>query len=108
MTAMSREMTRPSRWLLWTVLVLLVIAILFAIPLWSYWRDRQAVRELRPEDRRVLYDHTLQSFRLLCVRHGEPRFSRYCEQQAEFLVLFPECDRECLDLIAASRPAATK
>jgi hypothetical protein len=58
---------------------------------------RRAVMELPLTERRALYERTLQTLRASCdAKRGDDGLSDYCRQQADFILLFPECDAVCV------------
>jgi hypothetical protein len=69
-----------------------------------------SVQGLPPDERAALYERTLADTESSCAmpdaRAGALR--DHCLRQAEFLVLFPECDRDCRQLTSAILPHATR
>jgi len=64
----------------------------------SVWHQLGANAELNtmPTKERVpLYGRTLVTLRTNCVHATGPRLHGYCQEQAEFLSRFPECEAAC-------------
>jgi hypothetical protein len=86
------ELRRDSA-ALWAAVVLAVVA---AVGFWI-WRataERRAIEALGPEERHGLFLRTEENLRSACAAPPEPLLS-YCQQQASFLLEFPECGEAC-------------
>lgn len=93
MTSAQRQSAEPrgggaTRWILPTLLAVGVAALW----IWTAGETPRALRALPDVQRRPLYERTLQNFQTLCGRYGP---ARECQQQADFLLDFPECDDAC-------------
>lgn len=95
-----------------TLAGLLILLILFAAWLayftWSRGEKRRAVEELAPAERRIAFQSSLESFKRLCVERHDAALETYCQDQAELLEVFPECDATCREILARSRPTPTR
>jgi hypothetical protein len=61
--------------------------------------EQQAISKLAPDERRALYERTLQNLKSTCRPERRPSgLDDYCQRQADFILKFPECDRACEDL----------
>ena len=91
-----------------TLTSLLVLVILFAAWLaclaWSRGEKRRALEELAPAERRIAFQGSLESFKRLCVERRDAALETYCQDQAELIEVFPECDAPCREILAKSRP----
>jgi hypothetical protein len=69
-----------------------------------------SIQSLPPQERSTLYERTLADTESSCAlpdsRTGA--LHDHCLRQAEFLVLFPECDGGCRQLTGAILPHATR
>lgn len=96
-----------------TVRTLLGILSLLLIGL-SLWMAREAkqkeraVRDLPVAERQALFQRTLTNYRTLCVPTPRAEIKERCQQDAEFLALFLECDASCRELIADLLPKPTR
>ena len=76
---------------------------------WSNGAEGRAIQELETTRRDAIFTDTLRAFRDLC---GEgPRsdaFASYCQNQADLLLRFPECDRTCRSLTAGHARQPTR
>lgn len=82
----------------------LLVVIIGAIVLWTRHQgeERRAVSHLPTEQRAELYRRELQSFQTLCGQGPrKDALEKQCNEKAEFILRFPECDRDC-QLIAQS------
>ncbi len=82
------------------VWVAVVVAAVAALGLWSWSGSskRRALESLGADERHSLFLRTEDTVRTVCA--NPPRaMSRYCEDQAEFLLEFPECDKPCGALV---------
>ena len=104
---MARAMQPPKgmgwsegrlRRLLWGGALIVGIALL-AIWAWNRGAEQRALERLPAEVRHALYSRELANFRTICGQGRrtddlEPR----CEEQAEYLVKFSDCDADCQTL----------
>ncbi|MFZ5439712.1 MAG: hypothetical protein ACOZQL_06870 [Myxococcota bacterium] len=74
---------------------------------WFRGRLDRALADLPVEERRALYQRTLENLRT-CSRNGGEALSPYCEDQAAFIRHFPECDQPCRALARDLAPRATR
>lgn len=93
---------RIRRW------VLYIVVAVAAIAGWSWYqgRQRRAVQHLPVDERQALYQRTLENMKL-CQTQWERGLKGICEEQAELLQAFPECDEECRRL-AQPPPASLR
>jgi hypothetical protein len=86
---------RRRRGVLWSGALILSIGLL-ALWVWSRGAERRAIERLPPETRQALYSRELENFRTICGqgRRIDDLESR-CEERAQFLVKFSECDADC-------------
>lgn len=71
--------------------------------------ERRALLEMRPEERRALYQETLRNAGALCTQaQREPALLDRCESSTAFLAEFPECDAGCRALVDARRRGPTR
>lgn len=106
---MTNSETREGRGQSPTFQTLLAVVALLLIGL-SLWlahegkKKERAIRDLPVADRRALYERTLTNYRTLCAPTMRAEMKERCQQDAEFLALFPECDASCRELISALWP----
>ncbi len=82
---------------LWVGLGLLVLGLVGAWE-WSHRRVDDAVRSLPAAERQHLYERTLQTLQTSCHPPSHPGLSSHCEDEADFITHFPECDAACREL----------
>jgi hypothetical protein len=87
------------------------VAVLLALTSW--WRgsgeEEHALTQLPAAERRELYERTLHTLESTCAPQARPPgLQRYCRQQAEFIVRFPECDQVCRELAGRDLPKPTR
>ena len=75
----------------------LVCALILLLLAWWGWEQGapgRALRSLPEGERSALYERTAKNLRQVC---NDPPVALqfYCNQQAEFLLNFPECDADC-------------
>lgn len=84
--------------------------LLIAIAALSRAHGMGSIQGLPADERAALYERTLADTESTCAmpdaRAGALR--DHCLRQAEFLVLFPECDRDCRQLTSAILPHASR
>ena len=81
------------------VLALVLIALSLLLQHWEKKKQR-AVQDLPAAQRQSLYLRTLQNFQTVCTPFPKAELKEHCQQDAEFLMLFPECDGACKSLVA--------
>jgi len=96
----ERRPPSPRRLLTRRIVVVLAMAATVTVAGVAWFRlatgPRRAVEELPPAERRGLYERTLETLRASCQgKRDEGGLADYCHRQAEFIVLFPECDEPC-------------
>jgi hypothetical protein len=101
----SNTKTR-RRFLLVAVCVLLALLAvgLFAYWLWSSGEEQRAIQDLPNTERRAFYNRTLQNLISVCVGSDAVHFGDFCREEAERVLLFPECDNRCRDLAGKQLP----
>ncbi len=71
--------------------------------------ERRAIEELPEQERRALYERTLKTLTSSCEPETRPRgLDGYCNDQATFIVSFPECDASCQALASRLRRGPTR
>ncbi|HZR84431.1 MAG TPA: hypothetical protein VFD92_25255 [Candidatus Binatia bacterium] len=85
---------RRERVLIWLVTLVSLIALVGWIA-WSVSEERRAIAHMPPEQRRVIYDHTMDTIRSMCADRSDAAIRQRCREQAQFLLAFPECDADC-------------
>jgi hypothetical protein len=63
------------------------------VALWSSGRERRALERLDPAARSALLARTVADLRAVCRGDGLP--TDWCRRQADFALLFDECDGAC-------------
>ena len=68
------------------------------------------VRALSPSERGRIFARALEDLKTACVEPAQPdgALRDHCRAQAEFLMLFPECDRVCQSMAAGALPHARR
>lgn len=98
---------RRERILMWTLIAITLVGILTWIA-WSLSAERRAIAGLPAEERGRIFAHTRETVETMCRDPSEPSLRSRCREQAEFLLMFPECDRDCEALIAPLLRHATR
>lgn len=88
---------------MWLVGLLMLLAIMAAILFVQTGKDRE-VRDMSQPERAALYHRALETLRASCAHGRGPVLADYCEEQANFVRHFPECDQECRTLCARAVP----
>ncbi|MCU1281485.1 MAG: hypothetical protein JWM53_5031 [bacterium] len=86
---------------------------LFVLAISGYWlwqgaAQRRAVLRLPAEQRQRAVSSTLHVLDTLCAGDIDTALGSYCEDQAQFVLQFPECDRGCrerAEALTAHHPA---
>ena len=87
----------------------LLCAVLFVgYFLWKQQAQERMIAQLGTQDRRAVFESTFAGFQKFCTSQGDAAFGQYCATQGDFLMLFPECDRPCAELIKRSRPGPSR
>jgi hypothetical protein len=95
----------------WWALVLVVPGlVLVAVVAISRAELVKSVRNLPAADRAALYHRTLTDLDSTCTapEAHDGALRDHCLRQAEFLTLFPDCDRRCQQLAASVLPHARR
>jgi len=72
----------------------LVAAVVFLV--WRSGSEGRALGRIPVPERRALYEQTFGATESLCDRaRSDPALQSRCEDMAEFLESFPECDAAC-------------
>jgi hypothetical protein len=96
----SRSLQRGA----YAALALLAVAAVFVFWSWRNTLEQDAIRRLPEPDRRALYQRTLETLTASCERGTRPSgLEAFCQQQAEFILQFPECDTSCQSLARQQR-----
>jgi len=77
---------------------------LVALLTWKHGAESRALKHLRPEQRRALYESTRKELETLCQSPVPQGLERRCEEQGLFILQLPECDEACRALVARERP----
>jgi hypothetical protein len=82
----------------WIVLALVMAGtVVSALWVWNRGAETRAIRHLPADERRALYDRTLSVLRSPCgPTRRTDALEKFCHDQAQFIIEFPECDAECL------------
>ena len=110
MTAPNGQAARPGsrgRAVALGVLALVLIALSLLLQHWEKQKER-AVKDLPAAERQSLYLRTLQNFQTVCTPFPKAELKEHCQQDAEFLMLFPECDAACKSRVADLRRKPTR
>jgi hypothetical protein len=69
--------------------------------------ERATIEQLPAGERQALYERTLQTLSTTC---SEPvaGLDKFCREQADFIVQFPECDNACVAMAQRHRSQATR
>jgi hypothetical protein len=68
-----------------------------ALCLWSRADESSAIRSMPDAERHVLYQSTLDTLHYACApTNSNDSLQGFCDDQARFIVQFPECDSQCL------------
>ena len=71
--------------------------------------ERRAVGRLPELERRALYGRTMQTLGSTCEEaNRRSGLEKYCREQAEFVVEFPECDAACSALARRHRAGPSR
>jgi len=97
----------------WKGLIVALVLALFGAFLGSRLlgegRETRALLRMPAEQRRVLYERTLQSTQSLCAQaETDGALVERCVDSAQFLLAFPECDGACQALASAHRHGPTR
>jgi hypothetical protein len=90
----ARAQRTTSTWLSATAGALAVVGSLL---LWIWLRDSEgrSLRGMPATERAALYQRTAEDLRTACGAGRADDLADHCEQQARFLLKFPECDAAC-------------
>jgi hypothetical protein len=100
-------MSQRTARVLSAVLLMVALAVVFAI--WMRARDEEqaAIRALPEPERRALFERTLTTLNTTCRRASRPTgLDDFCAEQARFILQFDACDLSCQRLAsgASRRP----
>ena len=90
------------------------LAVMVAAGLGLFWTRRQGMERralftLSPAERQEIYQREVATFRTLCIiKAGEADWEERCQQRADFLLRFPECDSQCQVMMRGALPAAAR
>lgn len=84
--------------------------LIAAIVAHAWIQTVRSIRALPPAERVALYERTMSDTASTCAtpEAGEGALHDHCLRQAEFLVLFPECDVRCQRLAQSILPHARR
>jgi hypothetical protein len=83
-------------------LVLTLLAYSIGASIWRLGEPSRAIERLPASERQELYEQTKSEMQRLCRAPIADGFIERCRAQGAFLILFPECDVGCRDLIRQS------
>jgi len=94
----------------------MIFLVGFAAVVFAYFRlvqNRRNVAALPAAQRQLLYQQTIDTLERSCpVAVPEARLNdaltAHCQEQAHFLLGFPECDARCVQLVRSHLPPATR
>lgn len=75
---------------------------------WHHERAKSELMAMPAGERQSLYDRTLATLRTTCARADGEQLRGYCQQEAEFVSRFPECDASCQSTCQQYLPRPTK
>jgi len=104
----SRDLAREPRkpWMIRAAVVGVVAFASLGVWVWVQNTKGGAVLAMAPAQREALFKETWKAQRMRCSKAGEPvDTAEQCQQRAEFLLLFPQCDEACRAELAHSLPA---
>ena len=81
-----------------------LVLVLGALISWEHGAESRALKQLRPEPRRTVYQSTWKELETLCHPPVPRGLERRCEAQRRFILEFPECDDACRALVVRQRP----
>ena len=107
----TRRRPKGTRSLEWVValVVVLAMAVVAAAAMRAPSAERRALLRMAPDERRVLYERSMENLRALCGQG--PRtdaLERQCAAQTRFVVEFPECEDECRAIARLHQPRPVK
>jgi hypothetical protein len=102
-----RASHRARRVVVWLMISVVVIGGACA---WAWMATEQdrAIRAMSPDDRLAFYQRTLQNLQSVCAGQFDGRLQKFCREQAQLVVRFPECDEQCDDLAQHLLSPATR
>jgi len=107
----NRQDPRPKGWGPLTRYTLFVVAALGALAVWGSISGERAevhaVTSIPSESRQQLHGRILENLKF-CKAQSNDALKRFCSAEAEFILAFPECDRECKELTRWSRPSPVR
>lgn len=101
----SRDLAPEPRkpWVTRAVVLGAIAAVGLGLWLWMQGSKDGALRAMSPVQREALFKETWKDYRLRCTGAPEHSDSRaVCQQRAEFLLRFPQCDEACRAQVAPS------
>lgn len=84
---------RPASLLLGALLIIAVLGVLAR----ALSSEQRALEKMDTQTRAALFQETWQGFKTLCQPQPAPGLSSRCQEQAQFLLKFPDCDAACRD-----------
>jgi hypothetical protein len=84
--------------------------LLAAGAIWLLWlgSEQRALRDLPAAERAVLYRRTLEDLQSVCAAASAGGLADHCQEQARFILGFPECDPACRRLARRHLPLPTR
>jgi len=73
----------------------LLAVVLLLLLAWALTSEQRAIDNMEPQARAALFQETWQGFQTLCQPQVASALVSRCQQQAQFLLKFPECDGAC-------------
>ena len=95
----SRDLAPPSgdRRLRQALVLGVVLLLLGTVWLYLQGGENRALNAMSPAQRAAFYKETWDEVRLVCLTDAGVKrgFEKRCQQHADFLTQFPECDEAC-------------
>jgi hypothetical protein len=91
-------------------LILLSICLVGVALFLRWWRagQRSALLELPAAERVALYQRTIENLRSVCAPSRPSGLDSFCDEQAELVLDFDDCDAECRKLALAHHGIPTR
>jgi hypothetical protein len=85
------RLRRPASLLLVALLIIGVLLVLAR----ALSSEQRALEKMDPQTRAALFQETWQGFQTLCQPQPAAGLASRCQEQAQFLLKFPECNAAC-------------
>ena len=109
----AAELSSPTQGTPWGtrrigVAGLCIVAALLGGLYWNASGQNRAISSLPQVERAELYQRTRANVERVCVSARDPGLDEFCQEQAELLRKFPECDGACVLLVDAILPKGNR